>query len=577
YVGFFFTCQPQSLLGAVDAPSGVLGGQGLCAHTATDGGAMACASGYIRNEHALHERLREAGVRVDAAGGLSALVLAAYRLWGERYPEHLEGPVASAVIDRDMDVLVLSRDRMGEQRVFYLAQGASVAFADHPSALLAAPFARRAVDAQGLKELFALGPARTPGLTPIVNLKALEPGTALVAGGAGQRLHRYFRLEAREHPDSLPDTIEQVRLLVEDALGEVLWARPASMLSGGLDSTVLSALLSRTGQGPIRTWSVEYEEDEKHFIQNDYQHERDRPFVEQAVKLLGAEHRTVRLGQQALMNALHEAMTARGMPGMADVDASLMLFAREIAGRDRFVLSGECGDEVFGGYPWFHRSELIARDAFAWSGSIALRESVLRKGLRDKLKLNEYAAARYHESAARQPRLTKDSAEEARLRLQHGLCFEWFMPVLQERASAMCGASGVGVLTPYCDDRLVQYTYNVPWAVKNLGGQEKGLLREAMRDLLPEGLLKRRKSPYPKTHHPLYAELVCARMQEVLGDKASPILKVLDADAVRALMAGGLRASETPWYGQLMAGPQMIAYLLQIDDWLRTYKLEVEI
>lgn len=141
----------------------------------------------------------------------------------------------------------------------------------------------------------------------------------------------------------------------------------------------------------------------------------------------------------------------------------------------------------------------------------------------------------------------------------------------------MGGAAGLTVLTPYCDDRLVQYVYNVPWAVKALGGQEKGLLRTAMQHLLPEELLWRKKSPYPKTYHPLYTQLVQETMKSILSESSAPILQLVDRAAIERLMAGPLSPTETPWFGQLMTGPQMLAYLIQINQWMLRYRVEVEL
>ncbi|MEG1514824.1 MAG: asparagine synthetase B [Clostridia bacterium] len=576
YTGLFFAREPKALMGLLDAPYAVMGRHALCAHdSACDGGAMACAVGRIRNGQALARELADAGMRVKREGGLSALVLAAYRLWGEDYPAKLEGPVGTAVIDQDAGRLVLSRDRMGESSLFYIARGAFVAFSDHPAPLLNAPFGRREVDADGLRELFALGPARTPGTTPVAGVKALEPGCQLIADGKTQRVRRYFALEARPHEDDERRTIERVREMLSEALAFALPLEPAAMLSGGLDSTILTGLAAQKSARPIDTWSVSYLQDEHFFTQNDYQHERDAPFALFAAQEFGTNHHEVILDQASLAEGLHDAMMARGLPGMADVDVSLYLFARRIAKENRAVLSGECADEVFGGYPWFHKPQLIHTDGFPWSGSLELRERVLKKSVREKLNLLPYAAARYHEAAAQLPRLSGEAPEQARLRLVHGLCLNWFMPNLQERASRMCEKNGLAVLTPFCDDRLAQYAYNIPWEMKNLGDQPKGLLRAAYADLLPDALRNRRKSPYPKTHHPEYTRLVCERMARVLRDKDAPIAALLDADEVLRLMASGLPAGDTPWYGQLMTGPQMIAYLLQVNDFLRTFDLNV--
>ena len=166
---------------------------------------------------------------------------------------------------------------------------------------------------------------------------------------------------------------------------------------------------------------------------------------------------------------------------------------------------------------------------------------------------------------------------EARLRKLQGLTLRFFMPNLQERAARMCLCSGVSPLTPFCDDRLMRYVYNVPWHIKNLGGTPKGLLREACRDLLPEELLFRKKSPYPKVCHPRYVEILRGRMFALAEDRRAPLWTVCDRESVVKLAASKLSPTDTPWYGQLMAGPQLLAYLLQIDMWMRAFRVETDL
>ena len=574
FMGLFYARDPRAMLPSREAPYYIIGRHALsAADCASDGGAVACAQGRLRNGAALRAALASGGIRpVD--GSLSALVLAAYRLWGEDYPSRLGGPISSVVIDQDAGRLTLSRDRMGELPVFYAFRGGSMAFSDHPAKLLDAPLVARIVDREGLNELFGLGPARTPGRTPFRDILSLPPGCQLIAGGHGHKVRRYFALEPLPHEDDLKHTIQTVRFLCEQAVEDALPLRPASMLSGGLDSTALTALMARRMDHPVDSYSLEYEDNERYFAPVEFQPERDEPYARMASEHLKTRHHAVTLSVEDLTASLDEAMALRGLPGMADIDAALMLLTRRIAQEHPAVVSGECGDEVFGGYPWFHRPRLIEADGFPWSGSLHLREQVMKPRVREKLRLSEYASARYHEAVAALPRLSTDSPEEARLRQLHGLCFQWFMPNLQERALRM---SPVPVLTPYCDDRLVQYVYNVPWAMKNTGGVEKGLLREAMRDLLPEPLLMRRKSPFPKTCHPRYTQLVKEAALSMLDDASSPILEVVSADAVRDLAAGPLSPAETPWFGQLMAGPQMLAYLLAVNQWMLRYQVEVDL
>lgn len=560
-----------------DAPINYMGRHMLAARQiAADGGAMAMAVGRPRNAAALKEALSQDGLHLsgDSTG---ALVLACYRRWGEDYPRHLEGVVVSAVIDQDSRTLILSRDAMGCLPLFYAHQGGCVAFADHPAKLFALSSIRPTVDENGLKELFALGPARTPGHTPFKDIRQLKPGCQLIAHEYQIRETPYFQIEARPHEQSEADTIETVREMVIRAVRDIAPLEPLSMLSGGLDSTVLTALLCKEISEPVHTLSVDYQDNARYFNSTGYQPDQDAPWVERAVKLLGTKHTRVVLPIEGLHQALEPAMAARGFPGMADVDSSLLLFGEKIALQGNVVLSGECGDEVFGGYPWFHRPDLIARDGFPWSGSLALRESILKPALRKRLKLMEYAHQRYHEALRRLPILPGEADGEARLRQIQGLCLSWFMPVLQERAQRMCGYSGVSVLTPYCDERLVQYVYNVPWTLKSLRGHEKGLLRQAMEGVLPEDLLWRKKSPYPKTYHPEYARQVCEILRAILEDRTAPLNQIIDKEAVTRIMEGSLSPADTPWFGQLMTGPQMLAHLIQMDQWMRAYHVEFDL
>ena len=570
-LGIFHKKTFMEARGVCEAPYIEKGGHALSARdAATSGGVMACALGRMRNAAALAEELE----LMREERSLARIVLAAYARWGEDYIEHIEGPVLTAVLDRDADALILCRDRMGERRVFYTASDGCVAFADHPDMLLEAGCLRPVVDIDGLRELFGLGPARTPGKTPWRDMYALEPGCALVARGENARVRCYFRLEAREHEDGAAATVETVRMMIERAVDDIAPLRPAAMLSGGIDSTLLTALL-RQRMEPVRSFSVDYEGNDRHFRANAFQPARDAPYIALAVERIGCKHTAVELKQASLAQALEEAVDARGFPGMADVDSSLLLFARRIAPQARFALSGECGDEVFGGYPWFRDAHSLNGESFPWSGSLELRAGVLRRRVREKLDIRDYVRGALSEAVSRVEHLPHESAEGRCLRTMQHMCFEFFMANLQERALSMCEHSHMGVLTPFADERLVQYVYNVPWEMKFMGGREKGLLREAAGALLPESLRYRRKSPYPKTCDPAYARIVCGMVQGMLAEKKSPILQLVDARALEKLAASDLSPAQTPWFGQLMAGPQMLAYLWQVNAWLAARHAEV--
>ena len=547
--------------GVCDAPCMTKGRMTLCARgVASQGGAMAMAFGRLRGAGALAGELDCAPDATPAQ-----LVLAAYRKWGADYPGHIEGPAATCVMDTDADTLVLTRDRMGEQPVFYVLRENTAAFADHPDSLLKSACVEPIADADCLRELFGLGPARSPGKTFYRDMAMLEPGCALVIRESRARVDRYFSIEDAPHEEDAATTVSRVRALLEDAVSEVAGMKPAVMLSGGLDSTALTALL-RERQADVRSFSVDYLDNDRDFRPNAFRPEMDAPYVRLAVGALNTQHRFVTLDAQSLIRALDRAMSLRGFPGMADIDASLLLLSREIARFDGCVLSGECGDEVFGGYPWFSSDAPL--DGFPWSGSMELREKLLLPEVRDKLRLADYVRDTFLARKAKADPGAAFDEKERRLRTMQRLCFEYFMPNLQERAVRMCGGAGVDVLTPLCDDRLVQYVYNVPWEMKFMDGQEKGLFRAAVRDLLPEKLLRRKKSPYPKTCSPRFAALTRHLASRLVSDREAPLFSLIDRQAVADIADSDLNPADTPWFGQLMAGPQLLGYLWQVNRWL---------
>ena len=151
------------------------------------------------------------------------------------------------------------------------------------------------------------------------------------------------------------------------------------------------------------------------------------------------------------------------------------------------------------------------------------------------------------------------------------LNFRWFMQTLLDRKDRMSMYSGLEVRVPFCDWRIAEYLYAVPWEFKDHRGKEKGLLRTAMTGLLPDEVLWRKKSPYPKTWDPRYMELVSDRMGALLADKTAPVFHLIRREEAAKLLT---EKAEWPWYGQLMREPQTISYLLQLDFWLRHYGIE---
>ena len=511
------------------------------------------------------------------------VVLAAYLAWGERAPARLNGIFAFAVWDEGAQRLFLARDHFGIKPLFFFARGGTLVFGSELKALLAHPAVEPVVDAEGLAEIFAVGPARTPGHGIFRGVREVLPGHFVVFDRRGLRQGRYWQLESRPHTDGPAETVAAVRDLLADAVRRQLVSDVplGSLLSGGLDSSAVTALAvqarAEAGQrDPLHTFSVDYEGNDRFFRPNDFQPEADAPYVELMARTLGTRHRVVRLSTAALVEALPAAMAARDLPGMADIDASLLLFCQAIRQDVTVALSGECADEVFCGYPWFYREDALRAETFPWSLKVDTRLAVLSPELRAKLRPVEYLAERYRQALAEVPRLDGEEPAAARRREIAYLTLTRWMPVLLDRNDRMSMAVGLEVRVPFCDPRLVEYVWNVPWDLKTMSGREKGLLRHALAGVLPEEVLWRKKSPYPKTFNPAYLAAMQAWMRSILDDPASPLRPLIDEAAVRQLVeAEG--EFDIPWFGQLMRRPQMLAYLAQVDLWLRKYKVRVAV
>jgi asparagine synthase (glutamine-hydrolysing) len=536
-------------------------------------------NGELYNTAEIREELRARG-HIFQSYSDTEVVLLAFIEWGPECLHRFNGIYALGIWDEARRRLFLARDRMGVKPLFYYHKGGCFLFGSEIKAILNHPAVESRIGREGLAEIFGLGPARTPGNGIFQGLSELRPGYFLIYSRDGIKTAQYWKLHSEPHRDDFATTVEKVRDLVTDAIRRQLISDVpvCTFLSGGLDSSIISAVANEVyhneKRSPLRTFSIEYLGNETFFHANEFQPDPDRRWAELMAEYLQSAHREVIIGTPELAEALNPAMRARDLPGMADVDASLLLLCREIKREATVGLSGECADEVFGGYPWFRRPESVAADTFPWSLSLNLRNRILQPWLREKLQLDRYVSERYHESLSEISRLAGETPDEARRRELFHLNLQWFMAVLLDRKDRMSMATGLEVRVPFCDHRIVEYVWNIPWDFKNRNGREKGLLREAFRHVLPPEVIARKKSPYPKTHHPDYLSTVKQRFAGIIKEKG-PLGALVDLEAVTELVKSG--GITTPWFGQLMTGPQLLAFLIQFNDWLTDYRVELSL
>lgn len=535
-------------------------------------------NGELYNTAELRSNLISYGYEFTTTSDTEVL-LYAYIHYGEKCAEMLNGIYSFVIWDTMRQRVFACRDRFGVKPFFYTQKGDTIVFASELKSLFEYPEIKPVLDKTGLCELFALSPARTQGVGVFKDIQELRPARYMIINRDKTVIKQYWSLKSGEHKDSYQDTIDRVRSLVCDTVRRQLISDVpvATFLSGGLDSSVITAIGAREMAAAgkrLSTYSFDYEDNAKYFKASHFQPDSDTQWVPRMVEEFNTNHTYLVCPNSALTELLEEALLAKDLPGMADVDASLLYFCREVKKNHTVVLSGECSDEIFGGYPWFREKKAFETHAFPWCYDLSLRNNILLPSVRETLDLDGYSRMRYDESIAEVPVFEGDNAEEKRRREISYLNINWFMTNLLDRKDRMSMASGLEVRVPFCDHNLVEYVWNIPWEMKNKDNVSKNVLREAAKGILPEDVRLRRKSPYPKTHNPHYETAVKELLDDIISDPNAPILTLCDKEKLSALL-GGSSDYGKPFFGQLMAGPQFIGYIVQMNYLLKDYNVRI--
>ena len=533
-------------------------------------------NGEIYNTDELKAELVSAGYEFETTTD-TEVILYAYMHWGIDFVDRLNGIFAFAIWDEACECLLLYRDRFGIKPLFYAVRNDILVLGSEIKALFCHPYIIPGANMDSYREIFGIGPARTAGNGVFKNIFELKPGHYAIFDKSGFTETRYWELQSSRHTDSYEETVEKVSYLVRDAITRQMVSDVpvCSFLSGGLDSSIVTAVASKylaESGSTLNTFSFDFRQNDVFFESNSYQPERDRPYVDIMLSSCHTNHNYLECDEADLAELLIPAVNAKDLPGMADVDASLLFFCRLVKEHNKVVLTGECADEIFGGYPWFYREELVNTDGFPWSRDLETRTLLLRDDFIKELELKDYVRARYEDSLKSVPLLDGEKKRERRRREISYLNIKWFMSTLLDRMDRTSMYSGLEARVPFADHRIVEYLFNVPWEMKYRGKLEKSLLREACRDLLPERILYRKKSPYPKTYNPNYERLLSEKLIKIVSDPNAPVNAFVDKKKVLDFTKAPSEYGK-PWFGQLMAGPQLMAYMIQVNYWLEKFKL----
>ncbi len=535
-----------------------------------------CYNGELYNTDELKKQLKRLGEEFKTNTD-TEVVLKSYIRLGSDCVKKFNGIYSFAIYNKQKRELFAARDKIGVKPFFYAERNGGFVFGSELKTLLSHPEIKPEIDIMGVGELLFIGPGRTPGCGVFKDVFELKPGHFAVFNEDGLKIQSYFELRDKVNTDTEAQIIEKVRFLVTDSIERQLVSDVpiGTFLSGGLDSSIISSIAADhfKKQGKkLQTFSVTYKDNDKHFKSSRFQPNSDDEYIKIMAEYLGSEHHNIVVDTDEVVSALYSAVDARDLPGMADVDSSLLLFCKEIKKHVTVALSGECADEIFGGYPWYRDANIRSRHGFPWAQSTEYREEFLRAELREKIKGSDFVNERYESTVKAASKISGITPLEARMREMVYLNTQWFMQTLLDRKDRMSMYNGLEVRVPFCDYRIAEYLYTVPWEIKDLKGREKGLLRTAMEGRLPESILWRKKSPYPKTHNPAYFEAVKNILAEILQNPNSPIFELIEPDSLRTLL---ITDRSEPWYGQLMTTPQTVAYMIMLNYWMKKFKVKI--
>ncbi|MFI0165769.1 asparagine synthetase B family protein [Streptomyces sp. NPDC017095] len=500
----------------------------------------------------------------------SELVAHAYLRWGRAAVERFQGDFALAVLDADR--VLLGRDRLGIKPLSYLETENGLLFSSDLATLARHPWARPRLTADGLSALITQ--LRPPGRGVLADVREVVPGTTVEfrAGGAGSEA-RYWSLQ--DPPETTPDRpVEQVRELLDDAVRRALGdAEPAVLLSGGLDSSVLTGLAAGLAKRPPRTFTVVFDQTGVPVP--------DRPYAQEVVDFLGCEHHEAEIDPRELSapGLLAEVAAAKDHPTpFGDKNITPYVFGRRVAEAVPVVLSGEGADAVFTGlggdpdptrtltsFPWIERSRRFGLPYGIGAGlfDAGLLTAIDVSGWIDSLFREAVAEVRHPPGASRTDRLAREIDHLTITRLLEQTVLH------SERIST---AAGLEVRFPFADAEVVSAVYHLPAREKSFDGREKSLLRALGHHLVPESVRTRPKVPYPITYDRYYKSALVHRLRALLDDSAAPVHALLDRRAAVAVVDDPSRLDRGGWLGR--ADAEMV---LQLDAWLRRLHVRIEL
>lgn len=524
--------------------------------------------GELYNGDKLKTQLEELGYKFKTNDD-AEIILNTYIQYKERSLELFKGAYSFVIYDGYQ--LFMARDKLGLKPLFYSLVNDFLFFGSEIKTLLAINSINRKISKENFIELFSFGPSFNKSHTPFENIFSVEPGEFITFSLRGLRRERYYKIPVKENTFTFEESKKIIKDLLNDAVkNQIKGEKVGALLSGGLDSSIICSLLSKYQK--LQTYCVDYVDNEINFKSNNFQRSRDNDYALIMANYLDTKHHEYKITAKSLADNLFNSMIARDKPAMADIDSSLYCFAKYLNQNENIVFSGECSDEIFGGYPWFYRND-SNESLFPWIRNIDNRINILNKEYQN-YNYNEYLESEYSNALNDIEYLSTENEENRKWRKLTNLTINYFMPNLVQRNDSQGLSNGLIMRVPFADIDLLEFIYNLPKEYKYRNGTEKYILREAFSDELPLEITTRKKSPYPKTFDPNYFKLVSNNLMERFNDEYSVLNKLFNKNEIIKIIDNP--ENQVPWFGQLMTSPQLIAYLIQFDQWVKYYNIDLD-
>lgn len=531
-------------------------------------------NGELYNYREIREQLIARG-RQFKTDSDTEVILSAYDEWGGECVTRFVGMFAFAIWDKTNHTLFMARDPLGVKPLYYYETGHGVVFGSEKKAILAHPDVPAILDQTGIAELFCMVPMVNPNSSILRGILQVRPGYTVTVTEKDIAANCYWRLEALPHKDNEAATIKKTRVLFEEAVrSQMVSDVPiGAMLSGGVDSSAVAsqvAYLQINGKKKLPTYAIDYASNEASYSASALHVDRDTPWAEKVADHIESNHSTHYVSVADLLRAQDITLHAWDRPSYSPVNVSLYLLFRHI--RDsgiHVVLGGEGADEAFAGYRWWRDHDDVAYDGFPWHRTYHSADYLLNDDLRRRIKPEQYIRDSYYEARKEVPILAGETKHDRRMREISWMTYTYYLNFLLQRVDHMSMAASVEARVPFCDHRLVQYCWNIPWELKNSGDIEKGIFRYAVEHLLPKDVAWRRKSGYPVAQMAEYQKALWGAARQLLRDKNAPVWQVASHKAVTKLVKEQ-EGNISEW-----TALNHISYILEMNAWLEKLHIRV--